>query len=89
MMVTNGWPRSIGHGCNMSIIYTVRLNGKPIKNFLSKEQAENYMRWLMNIQQAEALREKYIEEAVTKSDLKEANEVIAYIKDLPNKHLTS
>ena len=64
------------------IQYTVRMNGKPIKNFYDKAEADKFMKWLMTRQQEEALREALIEAALMKSDMVEANAVIKHVMEL-------
>ena len=63
------------------IIYTVRFNGKPIKNFVDKTEANNFMKWLITQDQLETARENLIEEALAKSDLSEANQIIKFIME--------
>lgn len=63
------------------MIYTVRMNGKPIKNFSNKVEANKFMQWLMAQQQLESQREKLIEEALAKSDMSEAKVVIKHIME--------
>lgn len=63
------------------MIYTVRMNGKPIKNFTDKVDANLFMQWLVQRQKDEALHEVLIEAALNKSDLSEAKEVIHYIME--------
>ena len=62
-------------------IYTVRMNGKPIKNFTDKAEANNFMVWITQQQQVEELREGLIEAALALSDMSEAKEVIKHIMD--------
>jgi len=64
------------------IQYTVRMNGKPIKNFYDKTEANLFMQWLMNRSKEEMLRESLIEAALAKSDLSEANAVIKHVMEL-------
>jgi len=64
------------------IQYTVRMNGKPIKNFYDKTEANLFMQWLLNRSKEETLRESLIEAALAKSDLSEANAVIKHIMEL-------
>jgi hypothetical protein len=71
------------------IQYTVRMNGKPIKNFYDKSEANKFMQWLMAQQQLESQREKLIEEALAKSDMSEANAVIKHIMELKSENKDS
>jgi len=64
------------------IQYTVRMNGKPIKNFYDRSEANLFMQWLLNRSKEETLRESLIEAALAKSDLSEANVVIKHIMEL-------
>jgi len=62
-------------------IWTVRLHGKPIKTFTDKSEASKFMVEFLEMQQAKLNQLDYLDEAVLKSDLKEANEVIKYIME--------
>lgn len=64
------------------IQYTVRMNGKPIKNFYDKAEANLFMQWLMNRSKEEMICESLIEAALAKSDLSEANAVIKHVMEL-------
>jgi hypothetical protein len=64
------------------IQYTVRINGKPIKNFYDESEAKLFMQWLMNRSKEEVIRESLIESALEKSDLNEAKVVIKHIMEL-------
>jgi hypothetical protein len=64
------------------IQYTVRVNGKPIKNFYDKTEANLFMQWLMNRSKEEMICESLIEAALAKSDLSEANAVIKHVMEL-------
>jgi len=60
------------------ILYTVRMNGKPIKNFYDKSEANLFMQWLLNRSKEESLSESLIESALSKSDMIQAKEVITH-----------
>ena len=63
------------------MIYTVNVNGKPIKSFTDKVAANKFMIWYTQDMTLQDLRFKLLEEAVTKSEMKEANEVIKFIME--------
>ena len=71
------------------IQYTVRMNGKPIKNFYDRSEANLFMQWLLNRSKEETLRESLIEAALVKSDLSEANVVIKHIMELKSENKDS
>jgi thioredoxin-like negative regulator of GroEL len=81
MMAQSGLQRSIGHGVNMNIEYTVRINGRPVKKFQDKHDAQQFMIWYSQDLQAQEMRYKFIEEAVSKSDFKQAQELIQSIME--------
>jgi hypothetical protein len=64
-----------------NLVYTVKLNGYNIKNFNDKVQAASFMIKLQQDQQDKITALRYLDEAVLKSDLKEANEVLSYIME--------
>ena len=64
------------------ILYTVRMNGKPIKNFYDRSEANLFMQWLLNRSKEESLSESLIESALSKSDMIQAKEVIKHIMEL-------
>ena len=64
------------------IQYAVRMNGKPIKNFYDRSEANLFMQWLLNRSKEETLRESLIEAALAKSDLSDANTIIKHIMEL-------
>jgi hypothetical protein len=63
------------------MIYTVRINGYPVKNFEDELQAKRFMIDIQIGQQEKLKALSYIDEAVLKSDLKESNEVLSYIME--------
>ena len=80
MMAQSGSQRSIGHGANMEE-YTVRYNGIPVKTFADKVDAQKFMAWYLQDIHMMNMREKMIEEAVSKSDFKQAQEILQYIME--------
>ena len=79
MMAQSGFQRSIGHGDNME--YTVYLNGRTVRKFGNKVEAQKFMVNLMEVQQNHQKQFQYIDDAVDKSDLKESLEVLQYIME--------
>ena len=63
------------------MVYTVRINGYPVKEFSDKLQAKKFMIDIQIDQQEKLKALAYIDEATIKSDLKEANEVLSYIME--------
>jgi len=63
------------------MIYTIRMNGKPIKTFSDKGDAKEFLQWLLTQQQLESEREKLIEAALAKSDFNEAKTIINHIME--------
>jgi hypothetical protein len=65
----------------MPKVYTVRINGYPIKDFSDEVLAKKFMVDI-HLQQMEKVKAlAYIDEAVLKSDMKEAKEVLKYIME--------
>ena len=60
-------------------IYTVRLNGYPVKHFNDKSLAKKFMVDILIDQQEKLKSLAYIDEAVLKSDMTESKEVLSYI----------
>jgi hypothetical protein len=79
MMAQSGLPRSIGHGDNMK--YRVRINGRTVRKFQYKQNAHKFMVNFFEVQQNHQKQFQYIDEAVDKSDLKEARELLQYIME--------
>lgn len=79
MMVMSGLQRSVELGDNME--YTVRYNGIPVKTFADKGDAQKFMAWYLQNIHMMNMSEKMIEEAVSKSDFKQAQELIQYIME--------
>jgi hypothetical protein len=63
------------------MIYTVRINGYAVKQFENMLHAKRFMIDIQIGQQEKLKALSYIDEAVMKSDLKEANEVLSYIME--------
>lgn len=61
--------------------YTVRYNGIPVKTFADKVDAQKFMAWYLQDIHMMNMREKMIEEAVSKSDFKQAQEILQYIME--------
>lgn len=62
--------------------YNVRMGKRIIKEFSTKEEAQRFMVNFVMVQQLQANQLDYINEAVEKSDLKEAKDVIKHIMEL-------
>jgi hypothetical protein len=61
--------------------YTVNVNGFPFKGFAVESEARNFMLNFVYAQELENKRLDLIDEAVDKSDLKDAKEVLKYIME--------
>ena len=64
----------------MNKVY-VRINGNAVKFFETREEASKWALFYTLSQPATEKYYQYIDEAVDKSDLKDANEVIKYIME--------
>ena len=62
-------------------IYTVNIGGRPIKNFTDKSEAAKFMVEFMEVQLNHQSVLSLVDEAVLKSDLSEAKEVLSYIME--------
>ena len=62
-------------------VYTVRWNGNPVKDFTDELMAKKFMIEFVTLQQDYLKQLEYLDEAVLKSDLSEANEVLSYIME--------
>jgi len=80
MMVKNGLPKGTGLGDDMQE-FTVRVNGQPIRKFTNMEDAKRFMVNFGYWQSGERLRLALIDDAVLKSDMSDAKEVLAYIME--------
>lgn len=61
--------------------YTVNIGGNPVKTFTTKEEASKFMVDFMQVQELHQFSLAYVDEAVLKSDLFEANLVLKYIME--------
>jgi hypothetical protein len=61
--------------------YAVRLHGTPIKFFDSKDEAKKWMVDFLILQTEQAVALDYLNEAVDRSNMNEAKEVIQYIME--------
>lgn len=66
----------------MAKTYTVRLNNFPIKEFTDELAAKKFMVDIQIEQQEKLKALAYIDEAVLKSDLSEANAAIKHIMEM-------
>ena len=66
----------------MSKVFTVRLNGYPVKEFNDELLARRFMIDIQIQQQEKIKQMAYIDEAVLQSDLSDANEVIKHIMEI-------
>jgi len=80
MMAKNGLPKGTGLGDNMQV-FTVKVNGQPIRNFATMEDAKKFMVNFTYWQSGERLRLALIDDAVLKSDMSDAKQVLAYIME--------
>jgi hypothetical protein len=62
-------------------IYTVRVNGQSIKKFTNVEDAKKFMVNFTYWQSGERLRLALIDDAVLKSDMSDAKQVLTYIME--------
>lgn len=61
--------------------YTVRYNGRPVRKFKDKNEAQKFMVQFVEIQRDYEKQFQYIDEAVKKSDLKESLELLKNIME--------
>ena len=66
------------------MIYTVNLNGHPVRNFTNEQEARKIMLVFQQEQMLQEQKLSYIDDAVDKSDLSEANVIIKHIMGLSN-----
>ena len=62
-------------------MFTVRLDGRPVKNFANLQDAQQYMVYLSQWQSSQNLIFQYIEDALLNSDMKESKEIINHIME--------
>ena len=65
-------------------VYTVRMNGLKVKDFASQKEANDFLLKFIQVQELQKTQLEFIDAAVLKSDLLEANQVIKYVMELPN-----
>ena len=65
-------------------VYTVRMNGLKVKDFASQKEANDFLLKFIQVQELQKTQLEFIDAAVLKSDLLEANLVIKYSMELPN-----
>ena len=62
--------------------FTVRVQGRPIKTFENKKDAQEFMVKFVEVLQLQHKQIAYIDEAVLKSDLSEANDILKHIMEM-------
>jgi hypothetical protein len=62
-------------------MFTVRLDGRPVKNFAKIEDAQQYMVYLSQWQTSQNLIFQLVEGALLNSDMKESKEIINHIME--------
>ena len=62
-------------------MFTVRLDGRPVKNFAKIEDAQQYMVYLTQWQSSQNLIFQLVEGALLNSDMRESKEVINHIME--------
>jgi hypothetical protein len=65
----------------MNIQYTVRYQGRPIKTFTEKTDAHKFLLSFLECQMLASKQLAFIDEAVLKSNLSEANTLIKHIME--------
>jgi hypothetical protein len=61
--------------------FTVRIEGRPVKTFENKKDAQAFMVKFVEVLQLQHKQISYIDEAVLKSDLSEANNILKHIME--------
>ena len=61
--------------------YRVRINGRTVRKFQDKQDAQKFMVWFSQDLQVQEMKYNLIEEAVSKSDFKQAQEILQYIME--------
>ena len=61
--------------------FNVTMNDRILKSFDTREEAQKFMVDFLLVQQMQAESLHYLDEAVLKSDLSEAKEVLSYIME--------
>ena len=62
-------------------MFTVRLDGRPVKNFAKIEDAKQYMVYLTQWQSSQNLIFQLVEGALLNSSMRESKEVIKHIME--------
>jgi len=62
-------------------MFTVRLDGRPVKNFAKIEDAQQYMVYLTQWQSSQNLIFQLVEGALLNSSMRESKEVIKHIME--------
>jgi hypothetical protein len=62
-------------------MFTVRLDGRPVKNFAKIEDAQQYMVYLSQWQSSQNLIFQLVEGALLNSSMRESKEVIKHIME--------
>lgn len=65
----------------MNMQYTVRYNGRAVKTFTEKSEANKFLLSFMECQMLAAQQLAFVDAAVLKSDMSEANILIKYIME--------
>jgi hypothetical protein len=65
----------------MNLQYTVRYNGRAVKTFTEKSEANKFLLSFMECQMLTSKQLAFIDEAVLKSDMREANTLIKHIME--------
>ena len=61
--------------------FTVRIEGRPVKTFKNKKDAQEFMVKFVEVLQLQHKQIAYIDDAVLKSDLSEANNILKHIME--------
>lgn len=64
------------------MIFTVRIEGRPVKTFENKKDAQEFMVKFVEVLQLQQKQIAYVDEAVLKSDLLEANNILKHIMEM-------
>ena len=64
--------------------FVVRLHGKPLAEFATKDEARDFLLKYLEAQMLTTQSLALIDEAVLKSDMSEAKTIIKHIMELPN-----
>jgi hypothetical protein len=61
--------------------FTVRVQGRAVKTFKNKKDAQEFMVKFVEVLQLQQKQIAYVDEAVLKSDLSEANNILKHIME--------